>query len=163
MNTGLAARAVFPTRVIVGGQVAPAEHALPLFDDDLFEQGLDCFPLARIAWEEDRSDAVRLGRRQRDPERCRRLAEELVRHLDEHAGPVSRVDLAPAGTPMKQVAHDFEGLADELVRSLTLDVHHKTDATRIVLESWIVQTLRAWGELPVHCLSTRTVHVLLRL
>ena len=57
----------------------------------------------------------------------------------------------------------LEGLADELVRPLTLDVHHKADATRIVLESWIVQTLWAWGELPVRCLPTHTVHVLLRL
>ena len=97
-----------------------------------------------------------------NPERGRHLAEELVRHLDQHAGPVSCIGFAPAGASMEQVDHYLERLTHERVRALTLDVDHEADAAGVVLESGVVETLRAWGERWVGGLSTHTVRLLWR-
>ena len=125
----------------VGRHVAPAEQALALFVDDSAERVLHPPPLGRVARQEHHAHAVGPGPRQLETGGVRRLAEELVRKLQEHAGAVARVHLAAARAAVQEIDGYLERLPDELVRSLALDVHDEPDAARVVLEARVVQAL----------------------
>ena len=138
----LAAAGGRPEGGAVGRNVAPAEQALPFVGDDAGEQVLDAAPLGRVARQEDHADAVLPRAGQLDAGRGRRPQQELVRHLQQHAGAVAGVDLAPAGAPVQQVQPDLERLPHQLVRPLALDVDHEPYAARVVLEARVVESLR---------------------
>ena len=96
---------------VVGRHVAPAEHPLPLFGDDLLEQRLDLARAAPASRGRNTNPAPywRAGGSAM-PRRGRLLPEELVRHLDEDAGAVAGVRLAAAGAAVQQVDQDLERL-----------------------------------------------------
>ena len=97
--------------------------------------------LPRITRKEDESGAVVPGRGQVDAERCALAHEEGVRHLNEDARAVARIDLAAAGAAVEEVLEHLEGLGDDGVRSAALDVHHEADAAGIVLVVRAVEPL----------------------
>src|SRR6266545_3924545 len=70
--------------------------------------------------------------------------EEGMRHLDQDAGAVSRIDVAAAGAAVHQVLQHRQGLAYDRVGLSALDVHHEADAAGVVLVGGVVETLR-WG------------------
>ena len=137
----LAAAGGRPERGAVRRHVAPAQQALPLFIDDSREEVLDAAPLARVPRQEHHADAVLAGAGQVDTGGGRRLRQEAVRHLQEHAGAVAGVDLAAARAPVQQVQADLERLPHELVRPFALDVDHEPYAARVVLEPGVVEAL----------------------
>ena len=77
------------------------------------------------------------------------LAQEPVGHLKEDARTVAGVDLAAERSPVLEVAECVDARADDLVRAHTLHVHDEVDATGIVLEARVVETLGA-GEISSH-------------
>ena len=81
--------------------------------------------------------AVGPGRRQG---KRHEVAEDAVRHLDEDAGPVPGAGVRPAGAPVLQVDQEVEGLSDDVVGAVPLDVRHEADAARVVLVTRPVQS-----------------------
>ena len=81
------------------------------------------------------------------------LAEETIGHLDEDAGAITRVRVRPAGTTMLEIDEQIEGLANDLMRALALDVRDETDPARVVFVARTVQPLAplvAWLSLRSH-------------
>ena len=96
----------------------------------------------------DKPGAVLGGRRQRDAQARARLAEELVGHLEEDAGAVAGVRLAPTGAAVQEVDQHLERLAHDGVRLPALDVDDEADAACVVFVPGIVETLSGrWSEL----------------
>jgi hypothetical protein len=73
-----------------------------------------------------------------------------MRHLDENARAVSRVDLAAACAAVVEVAEDLKSLLDEVVGFLPLDVGYKSDSAGIVFVPWVVQSLFLRWSLVLH-------------
>ena len=95
-----------------------------------------------VARQEHRAHAVLAFGRQRHAEAARFLAEKLVGNLDQDAGAVAGVDLAPAGAAMQQVDENLQRLADDGVRAHAFDVDDEADAAGVVLEGRVIQALR---------------------
>src|SRR5678815_516559 len=72
--------------------------------------------------------------------RCTR-AQKRVRHLNEDAGAVTGVRLAPARAAVFQVDQDLQRLFDDVMGAMSLDVHDKTHAARVAFGGGVVQTL----------------------
>jgi hypothetical protein len=141
-NAGLGGSRARSNGRIVGRYPAPAEQRLAFLADYALHHlpapgGLTC-----VARQEHEPCAVMLRGRQADAKRGALAGEEGVRHLDEDAGAVSRVDLAAAGPTVQQVLQDLERLADDGVGLPALDVHDEADAAGVVLMGWIVEALR---------------------
>ena len=87
--------AVSPSIELLRRDGAPAEHGLAFGLHDLLEALFDAPAQRRIARQEHDAAAVlaRLG--QLDARLLARFAQELVRHLHQHAGAVAGVFLAP--------------------------------------------------------------------
>ena len=126
---------------IVGGQVAPAQEALAFLDHEGLDQRLHLVALEIVAGQEREAGAVLRRRRQREAERRAHLAQEFVGHLQQDAGAVAGVRLAPAGAPVQEVDQDLERLAHDGVRLSSLDVDDEADAAGVVLVAGIVETL----------------------
>src|SRR5262249_53463027 len=105
---------------------------------------VDLVALEIVARQEREAGAVLRRGRQHDAEARARLAEELVGHLQEDAGAVAGVGLAPAGAAVKEVDEDLQRLAHDGVRLSPLDVDDETDAAGVVLVARIVETLSGW-------------------
>ena len=65
-----------------------------------------------------------------------------VGNLDQHAGAVAGLGIAPAGAPVRQVDQDFDPLQDDVVGFFAGDVGHKANPASVVLVARIVKTLR---------------------
>ncbi len=150
---------------------APADHFLPFLGDNHLEEPLAVPTLRRVGRQEQHPDAVLTPRRQLDARVARGLAEKLVRHLDEHPRAVAGIGLRAAGAAMRQVFEHLQALPDDFVRRFALDVDHEADATGVMLEPRVVQTLlrggakqraagrRGWAfNLRRHRRSVRSVH-----
>src|SRR5262249_47543951 len=66
---------------------------------------------------------------------------KLVRHLNQDARAIPRVDLRSRGAAVVQVAEDLQRVRHDFVRFAALHVDHEADAAGLVLEEWIVKTL----------------------
>ena len=128
-------------QAIVGRQVAPAEQALPLFVDDLFDERFDRGARRRVARQKHGADAVFALRRQRDAQPRGFLAQELVGNLNQDAGAVAGVHFAAARPAVQQVDENLQRLADDAVRPHALDVDDEADAAGVVLEGGVIQAL----------------------
>ena len=84
------------------------------------------------------------------PSGCADRAEETVRHLHENAGAVAGIGLAAAGAAMVEIDQNCQRLADDLVGLFPLDIGNKADATGVMLELWIVETLFYWSLVGFH-------------
>jgi hypothetical protein len=74
---------------------------------------------------EQHPDAVMAGRRQLDLALLRLGGKELVRHLDQNAGPVARVGFAAASAAVFQVFKDLKRLEDDVVRTPAFEIDDK--------------------------------------
>ena len=126
---------------VVGRDVTPSEHELAFVDDDLLEHRLDLLAHRRIARQEHQAGAVAALGRQVDPEPIGLFSEEPVGHLHQDARAVAGIHLASAGAAVQQVDEQLQGLADDAVGLLALDVNDEADAAGVVLVPRIVQPL----------------------
>ncbi len=83
------------------------------------------------------------ARGQRDARLAAHLLVERVGHLQQHAGAVAGVDLAAAGAAVVEVLQDLDGLLEDPVGLVPLDVDDEADAAGVVLELRVVQPLLA--------------------
>ena len=120
---------------------APSEHALSFFTNDALDHLLAGLALARVARQEDHSDAVLAARRQSEPELVGLLEEKLVRNLHQDSGAVAGVGIASASPAMGQVVEDLDTLVNDVMRRIALDIDHEADAARIVFVRRIVEPL----------------------
>jgi len=88
--------------------------------------------------EEDHPDPILGEGREANADLGTCLLEKGMRGLQKDACPIARGGFSAAGTSMGQVLEHDERLAHDLVRLDALDVHDKSDAARVVLESGIV-------------------------
>jgi hypothetical protein len=65
-----------------------------------------------------------------------------MRNLNENAGAIARLRIAPASATVCEVEQHLDSLADNLVTFLPADAGDEPDPTGIVLLRGIVQTLR---------------------
>ena len=80
--------------------------------------------------------------RERETILLRDLLQEGVRHLNEHTGTVSGVDLATARATMVEVQKNLEGVFDDGVGFLPLHVDQKSHPARVMLELRVVHCHR---------------------
>jgi hypothetical protein len=126
---------------VAGRHRAPAEHVQPLGLDHLLEPLLDLPADRGVARQEDDAAAVLPRARQRDAGLAAHLVVEGVRHLDQDAGAVARVDLRAAGAAVVEVLEHLDRLLDDAVRLVPLDVDHEPLAAGVVLVARVIQPL----------------------
>ena len=127
---------------IIGRHVAPAEQLQPFGIDDARYHGLAIDALRVVPRHEHVTDRVVPGFGQLDLEACRGLFQEGVRDLHEDAGAVAGERVGAGRTTMGQVLEDLDAVLDDGMARPALQIHHKADATRIVLALRIVESLR---------------------
>ena len=120
---------------------APTEHVQPLGLHHLLETLLHLPADGRVPRQENDAAAVLARDRQLDARLPAHLFVEGVRHLDQDAGAVARVDLGAAGAAVVQVLEHLDRLLDDPVRLLALDVDHESLATGVVLVARVVEPL----------------------
>ena len=121
-------------RTVVGRYGAPAQEVLAFRLDDLLEGHLQLAALPRIPGQVHHAHAVLTGGRQGDAHTLGFAGQELVGHLDEDARTVACVGFTAARAAMVQIPKNLEPLLDHRMSLGSLDVGHKTDATRVVFE-----------------------------
>jgi hypothetical protein len=130
-------RAVADQTVVVR-HVPPAEQRRALLADHCGDEIPDRFAIARVARQEHQARTIRACLRKRERNN---LAKERVRRLDQNAGAVARVRLAPARAAMLQVDEHLHRLAHDCIRLASLDVDDEADATGVALVIRVVETL----------------------
>ena len=121
--------------------VAPAQHHHPVVPHHLLEHLLALVPRHHLLRQKHHPHRVLPLRRQLDPQLGRLLAEKLVRRAEHDPRPVPAVRLAPARPPVAHVLQHQQGVGNDLVRRLTLDVADEADATGVMLAGGVVQPL----------------------
>ena len=123
-------------------QLPPAEALLSLFRDDCLDAFLAHAPLGRVARQEHVAGAVPAGLGQRSAERGQRDArEQLVRQGRQDAGAVTGVGLVADPTTVVHAAVDVPGVVDDSAARPPLDVTDEADATALVLETGVVESM----------------------
>ena len=89
--------------------------------------------LGVVVRQEEHGDAVVPLVGEELPLLLRLLAEEAVRHLEEHARPVTGVALEALASPVLQVHEHRQRVVERLVAADAVQVRDRTDAARIVL------------------------------
>src|SRR5205807_2903252 len=84
------------------------------------------------------ADAIGSRRRKGDPGNA---AQEEVRELDQDPGPITGVWICALGAAMAQIDQRRGRRVDHLVRGALADARHEGDATPVVVEARVVQTL----------------------
>src|SRR5579872_2802853 len=89
----------------------------------------------------DHSHAVTSGTWQRESQILALASEELVWDLDEDSSAVTRLGIATARTPMREVHENLNSLLDNIVTLLAADARDKSYAASIVFMCRVIQTL----------------------
>ena len=126
---------------VVGGHGAPAEHVQAFGLHDLLEALFDLAADGGVARQEDDAAAVLAGGGQLDARLPADFVVEGVRHLQQDARAVARVDLGAAGTAMVQVLEHLDRLLEDPVGLVALDVDDEALAAGVMLEARVVQAL----------------------
>jgi len=71
----------------------------------------------------------------------RPIAQQRIGHLDQAARSVTDQRIGPDRAPMVEIDQDLQTARDDVMRFSSLDVGDETDAARIVLVAWVVETL----------------------
>ena len=127
---------------IIGRHVAPADELEPLRLDHTRHDGLAIDALRAVLRQEDVTDAIFAGLGQLDAERLRHVLQELVRDLHENARAVAGERVRTHRAAMGQVLEDLQAMLDDGVARAAFQVGDEADATGIVLELRIVESLR---------------------
>ncbi len=139
-NTGCTATALGPTaRLSVGTSRQPMTRC-PSSTTICSNSRSSAARVSGLGRQEHQARAVAALLRQIPAETRRFLAEERIGDLNQDAGAVAGVDLAPARAAVLQVDQHLQRLTDDRVRAPALDISDEPDAAGIVLMSWIVET-----------------------
>src|SRR5690606_40671311 len=128
-------------RVLVHGDVAPAEELLSGAEDLVFEDLLAATTIGLVARQKDVGDAVLPGRRQVDPDAVALALQERVGDLEQDAGAIARQGVAAAGAAVHQIEQNVYPLLDDIVGRLSLDVGDEADAAGVAFEPRIIETV----------------------
>ena len=127
-----------PDDRVVHGHLSPAEDLEPLLDGDLPDPVGHQVGLPGIPRQE--GDARGIGALRGEVE-VDDLPVEAVGHLEEDAGPVTRVLLGAEGTAVLELAECADAQRHDVVAAMAPEVTHEVDTTGIVLEPRVVQAL----------------------
>ena len=114
---------------------APSPEETALFESWLLEEGV------QTALRATRGSTIMAGCGQLDACLAAHLFIEGVRHLQQHAGAVARVDFAATGPAVVQVLQYLDRLLEDAVRLVTLEVDDEPLAAGVVLVARVVKTL----------------------
>ena len=123
----------------VHGNVAPAEHALPVVADHVFEDALLLGGAAVIPRQEHLGHAVVAGEGQLDADAIERALVVQVRDAREDAGAIARFGIGTGGASVGQPAEQLDPFLHDQMRGRPDQIRHEPDAARIVLARGIVQ------------------------
>jgi hypothetical protein len=126
---------------VLDGDGTPAEQRLSLFFDDARDDLADAIARGGVSGKKNSAGPVVTGGGEFEAGRGRPLAHEAVRHLNQDARAVSRVGFATARAAVLQVDQDLETARDDGVRTAAGDVYDEPNATGIVLERRVIQTV----------------------
>ena len=134
---GMAASAIEPERGVVDGHVPPAEDLQALLAGQPLDwpTGPASASAGVLGQEGDAGGVVAAGGQVEVDHVARRSRGDL----EQDAGPVAAVLLAPGGPPVGQVLEGGEGLAHQAVGGPALQVGHQGDAAGVVLEAGVVE------------------------
>jgi len=127
--------------VAVDGHVAPAEHDLAFVAHGALQFALTGQARRGLLGQEHHGHAVVVGLRQGDALGGHFLAVELIGDLDENPRAVAHQLIGADGAPVVQVFQDLQGLLDDGMALVPLDVGDETDAAGIVFLFGAVETL----------------------
>ena len=97
-----------------------------------------------IGRQERHADGVGAGRREvGDALRGEHRAKEAVGDLDQDAGAVTGVGLGAGGAAVLEVGEGHQAGVHQLVAARALDVGDEGDPARVMLETRVVETVRA--------------------
>ena len=124
---------------IVGWHIAPAQDGLALGPHDRLKALFARPALLGVRRQKDHTHPIlaRPGQLHVGAHR----PQKTVRYLHQYPGPVAGVFLTPARSAMVEVLEDGQGLLDELVGCVALDVDNKADTAGVVLKRRVVQAL----------------------
>jgi hypothetical protein len=125
--------------MIVNRNLTPEEYGDSLRSAPVFKDAT-CVgdALGVLGAEEHGYTVVALVRQQMATFLCL-LTEEPMRNLEEDACPVTSICLKTFATAMLEIDEYTEGVIHHTVRSLTLEMRKRPDATGIMLKLWPIQ------------------------
>src|SRR5262249_54792083 len=127
---------------IVARHIAPAEKSHS-FARDLFREDLLDLPAPRLfTRHEQHTDRILARSRQREAEFSGLLGKEPVRNLNQNAGAVAGARIGAHGASMFEVQQNSQRVRNDRVRLPSFDVGNEADATRVLVEGWIIKALR---------------------
>src|SRR5208283_882362 len=91
--------------------------------------------------QERHSHAVSAGTGEGESQAGALAGEKLVRNLNEDAGAVTSLGIAPGGPSVGKIDENLDAFADDVVAFLSAHVGDESDAAGIVLVARIVQSL----------------------
>ncbi len=124
---------------VVAGHVSPAEGSEAPFADRFQKRLLKAASPPCIPGQEDHRRAVLPAIWHLDAQPAGLGEEELVRDLDEDAGPVARDPVGCGGTPVHQIQQNLLALLHDRVLAAPGDVHYRADAAGVVFLARVVQ------------------------
>ena len=128
-------------RVALDRHVPPAEEPGALLRDHLLDEQLALLARGGGGRQEDHADAVLAGIRQFHVSIGRGAPEELVRDLEQNAGPVAGTGIAALRTTVVQIIENLQSLLNDAVGLVAFDVDHEPDPAAVFLEPRIVEPL----------------------
>ena len=117
----------------VDGNIAPSEEDQPFSGDGLFDEGLALQPVVALGRQEHNTAAVRSCVGKVDAGFGTHFLEEVVRHLDQDAGPVAGFRVTATSPPVSQVYQHLQRLVDYRVGLDALDVCHHPHTAGVML------------------------------
>ncbi len=137
-HEGFAALGGLAEHRVVDRNRTPAEHGQPGGLNDVLEGLLELATLGGIARQEHYAGAELTRLRERKARLFAGFFKEGMRHLQQHAGAVARIDLTAAGAAMIEILEHLDRLLQDLVGFTALDIDDKTDAAGVFLKTWVV-------------------------
>ena len=134
----------------VYGHLPPAQQFQAFLPDNLLDQspafGMDL----RLRGKEHHTNAVLTGSWQPYAQSFALVLEKPVGHLDQNTGAIPRFGVVPAGATVTQVDQDLQGLVDDLVGLVPLDVGDHAHAAAIVLVLRRIKSVSGRLFQPIH-------------
>ncbi len=120
------------------GSIPPTQHRQAFVADDLLKQSLATHALMRFHGQKHHAHAILARRGQHEAQPRALRFEKGMRDLNQHTRAVTRLRIASASSPVREVDENLDALLDYVVAFLAGDVRHKSDAAGIVLVARVV-------------------------
>ena len=131
-----------PDRLQCDRHITPSQQCLAFLVDDACDEGQDVVARLGVDGKEDEAGTVAALTRQI---KRHHVAQKGVRHLQQQTGAVACLGVSTGGTAVFEVPQQQQGIADDGVRALALDVCHKADAAGVVFVGASIEALVVGG------------------